>query len=136
MKTDIRHSEDIKKLVDTFYEQIKTHPRLGPIFVDFAQVDWGHHLPKMYAFWDMILFEKPGYQGTPLRPHLALNASYGLNADLFADWIDLFSQTIDTLFEGEKAQEAKQRAANVAMSWAHKITYLNAQNSAETPTVS
>jgi truncated hemoglobin YjbI len=38
-----------------------------------------------------------------------------LNMDLFNRWVDLFKMTVDSLFEGEKAELAKQRA--VVLGW-------------------
>jgi hypothetical protein len=35
--------------------------------------------------------------------------------DLFNLWVNLFKQTVDELFEGEKAELAKQRA--VVLGW-------------------
>jgi hemoglobin len=54
-KTDITTREDIIILVNAFYDGIKAHALLGPIFNEIAQVNWETHLPKMYSFWSSIL---------------------------------------------------------------------------------
>jgi hemoglobin len=127
MLTDIKNKDDIKLLVDTFYGKIRENELLGPIFIDLAQVNWEKHLPKMYNFWNMILFDEPGYEGHPLRPHLIINQVQPLTPFHFDTWLNMFDATVDELFEGEKADEIKTRAKNVAMSWAYKIDYMNKQ---------
>ncbi len=39
----------------------------------------------------------------------------------FSEWLKIFIQTTDELFEGEKAEEAKTRASNIARLMLHKI---------------
>ena len=56
MKTDIRNRKDIEKLVNTFYDKVKTDDVIGYLFNDVAKVNWENHLPKMYNFWENILF--------------------------------------------------------------------------------
>jgi hemoglobin len=122
---DIQNRNDIITLVDSFYENVKKHELLGPIFNHIAQVDWLRHLPKMYDFWDFILFGASAYQGHPLRPHLQLNSHHKLNSNHFAAWLALFHSSIDAHFVGPKASEAKERAQGIADTWAYKIDYLN-----------
>ena len=125
MKKDLENREDIEVLVNNFYDKIRQNETLGYIFNDIAHVDWQKHLPKMYSFWEMILFEKEGYQGQPLRPHLAVNQQYPLTPEHFSLWFQLFENTVNEFFEGEKAIEVKLRAKSIALTWASKIHYLN-----------
>ena len=39
MKTDIRNRKDIEKLVNTFYDKVKTDEVIGYLFNDVAQVN-------------------------------------------------------------------------------------------------
>ena len=128
MKNDIQNRADIELIVNSFYDKIRQSEALGLIFDGIAKVDWEKHLPKMYSFWEMIVFGKDGYEGHPFRPHLALNNVHQLTPDLFAEWIETFCATVDEHFEGEKAMEVKVRAKNVALSWAYKIDYMNQAN--------
>ena len=61
MNKDLENREDIEVLVNSFYGKIRQNEILGHIFNDIAQVDWDKHLPKMYSFWEMILFEKSNF---------------------------------------------------------------------------
>lgn len=107
VKKDIIHRDDVKLLVDNFYEKVKRHPLLGPVF---AQVDWPHHLPIMYDFWSSMLLGDQTYTGNPLQKHLPLP----LHREHFDQWLGVFTKTIDEKFSGEKAEEAKDRARNIA----------------------
>ena len=40
MKTDIRNRKDIEKLVNAFYEKVKTDEVIGYLFTDVAKVNW------------------------------------------------------------------------------------------------
>ena len=56
---DITTEADVRVLVDSFYGAIQQDDLLNPIFSDVAQVDWAHHLPKMYAFWNNLILGIP-----------------------------------------------------------------------------
>lgn len=65
----------------------------------------------------MVLLGKNGYKGQPFPKHLVLPIS----GEHFNRWLTLFEQTIDELFEGEKAEEAKQRAMMIAQTFQYKM---------------
>lgn len=121
IKTDITTREDIILLVNTFYDGVKAHPLLGPIFNDIAQVNWETHLPKMYSFWSSILLGEHSFTGNPMATHVNLSKTVPLTEKEFSAWIILFDTTVNNLFEGEKAEEAKTRAANIARLMMFKI---------------
>lgn len=112
--TDLTSRADIEQLVDAFYDRIRADARLGPIFDDVARVDWAAHLPKMYAFWESILFGAAGFKGNPLAVHRALARQTPLAPDDFDRWLELFATTVDDLFAGPVADEAKRRAMRIA----------------------
>jgi len=118
---DIETSEDIKLLIDTFYGKVREDEVIGYIFNDIANVDWPKHLPKMYAFWGFLLLGLDTYQGNPLEPHRKLNEKIRLKGDHFDRWILLFHQTVDELFGGKNATEAKHRAHLIAATWKPKF---------------
>ncbi|MBA9077669.1 MULTISPECIES: group III truncated hemoglobin [Rufibacter] len=110
LKTDIATEDDIKLLVDTFYNNVNQDELLGPVFNDVAHVDWAHHLPKMYNFWSTVLFGSMAYKGQPFPRHLSLP----IERAHFTRWIVLFTQTVEDLFAGEMADQAKQKATSIA----------------------
>jgi len=120
-KTDITTREDVILLVNTFYDGIRAHALLGPIFNNIAKVNWETHLPKMYSFWSSILLGEYSFTGNPMATHVNLSKSVPLTEKEFSAWIILFDATVNNLFEGEKAEEAKTRAANIARLMLFKI---------------
>ena len=114
MKTDIRNRKDIEKLVNAFYDKIKKDDTIGYLFNDVAKVNWELHLPKMYDFWENILFYSGNYSGSPMVVHKELHQKSTMNQQHFQHWNDLFSETVDKLFIGIKANEIKERASNIA----------------------
>jgi hemoglobin len=125
MKPDIENKEDIKLLVDTFYDAVRNDELLGFIFNDLMHVNWDNHLPKMYSFWENILFQTGNYQGRPFPPHLDINDKQTLTNEHFRRWINLFNATVDELFEGKNATEIKLRAKTIKETWNSKINYIN-----------
>ena len=116
-KHDIKNDEDVKKLVHTFYEKVQEDDRLGYIFNDYAEVDWDSHLPKMVDFWSNLLFQTRRYKGRPLRKHFPLP----IEKQDFHRWFGLFETTVDDLFEGERADHAKEMAARIASSFSLRM---------------
>ena len=107
---DIATDQDIKTLVDSFYDRVNRDDVLGPIFNDIAKVDWEHHLPTMYSFWSTMLFRTGEYKGRPWPKHAVLP----LKQEQFERWVKLFCQTVDSHFAGPKAKEAKAFALSIA----------------------
>lgn len=121
MKKDIYSREDVELLVDTFYDKVKANAIIGYIFNDIAKVDWKNHLPRMYSFWASILLGEHSFSGNPMVKHIQLSKIAPMTDKEFSEWLKIFIQTTDELFEGEKAEEAKKRATNIARLMLHKI---------------
>lgn len=121
MKKDLYNREDVELLVDTFYEKVKANATIGYIFNDIAKVDWENHLPLMYSFWASILLGEHSFSGNPMDKHIQLSKIAPMTDKEFSEWLKIFIQTTDELFEGEKAEEAKTRASNIARLMLHKI---------------
>ena len=106
--TDIREQDDIRRLIDAFYTQVRADELLGPVFA--ARIPAGHwptHLDTMTRFWAAALLgQDAGYRGNPGAKHLYLP----IEGAHFTRWLALFRQTVDSLFAGEKATEMKVRA--------------------------
>ncbi len=116
---DITTPEDIKTLVDSFYEKVRMDELLSPIFNERIQNRWPQHLEKMYSFWQTVLLNEQTYSGSPFPPH----AQLPINHSHFEKWIGLFISTIDELFKGDKSTEAKWRAMKMAEMFQSKIEY-------------
>lgn len=124
MKNDIANLDDIKQLVDTFYDKVQHDELIGPIFNGVIK-NWQPHLEKMYTFWQTVLLQEHTYYGSPFPPHAKLPVS----AAHFDRWLSLWYATVDGLFEGAKADEAKWRGKAMAEMFQAKIKYFKERNS-------
>ena len=121
-RMDITDSRDVARLVNVFYDRVRDNDILGPIFDDIAHVDWATHLPRMYDFWESVLFARATFKGTPLLVHRALDRRTPLTTAAFDRWIALFQSTVDDLFTGPMAEHAKNSAVRIAATMEHKIS--------------
>ncbi len=119
-KKDLTTEEDIKKMVNTFYDKVNVDNLLSPIFNDFAGIDWSHHLPKMYAFWNFLILGIPGYKGQPFPMHTRLP----ITQEHFKKWVKLFLSNIDEHFSGTNAELAKSKAESIALTFQYKMGLL------------
>jgi hemoglobin len=114
LKKDIQHRLHIQLLIDSFYSKVRNDDQIGWLFNDVAKVDWEHHLPRMYDFWEDIVFQTGGFTGNPMTVHLQLNQQAPLLKEHFERWLKLFTETVDELYEGSNAELVKQRAHSIA----------------------
>jgi hemoglobin len=121
MKKDISGKVEIRLLVDSFYEKVRKDDIIGFIFTNIARVNWEHHLPVMYDFWENVLFQTGGYTGNPMVTHIQLHHQFPLTRDHFVQWKKLFLDTIEEHFEGPNAELARQRALSIATVMEIKI---------------
>lgn len=113
IKKDITGREDVELLVNTFYDKVKKDEVIGYIFHEIIGDDWSHHLPIMYSFWDSVLFGKGGYTGNPVRKHVDMDKKTPLNDRHYKQWVALWEGTVDELFAGSVADDAKKKAATM-----------------------
>lgn len=116
---DITSVDDIKRLVDAFYDKVRADGVIGPIFIGAIGNEWPAHLEKMVRFWQTVLLEEHTYFGSPFAPH----ARMPLEGKHFETWLRLWTTTVDELFDGAKAEEAKWRAGKMAEMFLSKIIY-------------
>ena len=127
MKHDLTDINDIRLLVDTFYGEVRKDKLIGPIFIGAIGNHWPAHLDKMYRFWQTVLLEAQTYFGSPFPPH----ARMPLEQRHFDTWLGIWQKTVDELFTGEKADEAKWRADKMATMFLSKLEYYRNNPSAK-----
>jgi hemoglobin len=126
-KKDIENRKDIETLVDSFYQKVIKDRTIGYIFNEVVKLDWEKHIPTMYDFWETTLFHRAIYKGNPMRIHVDLHAKETLKKAHFDQWLLLFNETVDELFQGEKSNLAKTRALSIATVMQIKI-HQNSKN--------
>lgn len=114
-KTDIKTRDDVFLLVDSFYKKVRNNETLAPFFNESIK-DWDAHLQNLTSFWESSLFLKTKYYGNPLRAHITVDKinNNSITQMHFGIWLNLWLQTVDTLFEGDYAENAKRRARKMS----------------------
>lgn len=120
-RPDIESREDIAHLMREFYGRMFQDEVMGPIFIDIAQMDLEAHIPIMCDFWELQLFQKPGYRGGMMMVHFDLHMKANLEHHHFMRWLDYWYETLDALFEGPRATWAKTVASRVARNMSQRI---------------
>jgi len=114
-KSDIENREDIHTLVTMFYAKVRKDKALGPIF-DLAIKDWNKHLERLTDFWEINLLAIATFKGNPIKVHQEVDKICDgiITEKHFGIWLNLWFQTIDQLYSGEKAETAKRRARKMS----------------------
>ena len=114
MLRDLENRADVYKLVSAFYTEVRKDELLGPIFNRHI-IDWPEHLERLTDFWETNLFYVAKFKGNPMQVHQKVDAAenYTINELHFGIWLNLWFKTLDSLFEGEKSNIAKNRARNM-----------------------
>ena len=108
---DIETRQDIDRLLNRFYEVAMVDPEIAH---HFTELDLVTHLPVIGDFWEKLLFSRPVYFGNPLVVHKQLHDRSPLEAEHFARWVGIFRSTVESMFEGPRADLAKARAGVIA----------------------
>lgn len=123
---DIESRQDIDLLLQRFYEKVLFDDVIGYIFV-VAKLDLEHHLPIIGDFWDSMIFGKKDYQlrgRNPMQIHLDLHQKTGLTAAHFERWLNIWTETVDEFFTGERAELIKMRAQAIGERMLNMISDL------------
>ena len=116
---DIATLDDVRMLVNSFYQKVRSDSLIGPVFNEVITDQWPVHLEKMYRFWETLLLGNKTYFGAPFPPHAQLPA----DKEHFDTWLRLWYETVDESFQGPVADEAKWRADKMAILFLSKIRY-------------
>ncbi len=115
---DLESIADWRQLVHAFYARVVEDALIGPVFASRIEDHaWPAHLERMTSFWYTVLFGESHYHGDPRAKHLDLPIA----AEHFERWLSLWSGTVDELFVGERAEEAKARSRRIALLLARAV---------------
>ncbi|GAA6181335.1 group III truncated hemoglobin [Shimia sp. NS0008-38b] len=82
--------EDIARVVASFYEMVRQHPGLGPVFAVHV-TDWPKHEAKIIDFWANAILHERSYDGNPLKVH---RDAGNVRPGMFDAWLALFDMTL------------------------------------------
>ncbi len=112
-------------LVDQFYEQVLKDEVICFIFTKISPISVETHMPIMYDFWTSILLNSNAYKGNPMIKHFAINEKHPLEKVHFERWLSLWKATLEKHFEGPVAEEAFNRANQIAHLMEYKMAKVN-----------
>lgn len=115
MKQDLKTREDIFKLVSRFYTKVRANTSIGHFFNSMI-TDWDAHIEKLTDFWETNLFFRNKYKGNPKKAHIKVDQNFNESIEQkhFGIWLNLWFETVNENFTGEKADRAKNNARNMA----------------------
>jgi hemoglobin len=115
MNPDISSRGDIKFIITKFYDLLLTDKKMIPFFEEIvAQNHLEEHLEVISDFWNDILFDTNSYSNNVMKKHLDKNVFVAFKKEHFTIWMSYFFETIDANFDGERAQNMKNRARSIA----------------------
>lgn len=105
---------DVDQLVHSFYDQAIQDELLAP---HFEEVNFDEHMPRMVDFWCLLLLDEPGYSANVIQKHVGMQ----LEKAHFDRWVNLFIQNLESQFEGEKVNLAKEKLAILNWTMQSKV---------------
>jgi hemoglobin len=113
---DIETKEDILLIVTEFYNQLLADDRINFFFTKITHVDQHleEHLEILCTFWEQALFLKGGYYNNMFQIHKNVHEKSPLKKEHYEIWLQHLYTTIDKYFKGEKAEQMKTQALNMA----------------------
>lgn len=110
---DISTRSDIEKLILHFYAELLKDKEMQHVF---HGLDFEKHVPNIVAFWAFVLLDEEGYKTNVFDKHLHLP----IKPEHFDFWLNTFTQAVNSLFAGEKANLAISRATVLAFTFKSK----------------
>lgn len=111
---DIKNQDDLYLLVDEFYKKLLSDNLISYIFTDVVKIKIEEHLPILVTFWSQAILGTGGYTRNLTQIHLDVNTKEYLSPELFKIWLNHFYAATDENFKGEKAEQIKTQALNIA----------------------
>ena len=91
--------DQIDRVVAAFYDAVRGHPGLGPVFAAHVS-DWPAHEAKIGRFWRNAILHQKVYDGNPLAVH---QAAGNVRPGMFDPWLGLFDAVLRRELPGETA---------------------------------
>lgn len=116
--------QDLETLVDRFYEQVRVHPELGPVF-NAAIDDWPEHKRMLTAFWSSVALGTKSYRGNPMAAH----RPHPIRAEHFEQWLSLWQRTATEVLAPEHAARVMEYATRIGYSLRYGLGLLDREGS-------
>lgn len=91
---DTLDADHIARLIDRFYDKVRTDDLIGPVF-NAVVSDWDEHKERLTRFWCSVALRSGTYQGNPMSKHRPLvDKPHGVDGEHFERWLSLWRQTV------------------------------------------
>ncbi|KEO52710.1 hypothetical protein TP2_07145 [Thioclava pacifica DSM 10166] len=104
--------DEIDRVVTRFYERVRGHSMLGPVFAAHVE-DWPEHEAKVARFWKNAILRKPGYDGSPMQVH---RAAGNVRPGMFSTWLAEFDKVLRAELSPAQAEGWSALAHRIGMS--------------------
>lgn len=102
-------ADQIDTVVAAFYDAIRHHPGLGPVFAVHVN-DWSGHEAKVARFWRNAILHERSYDGNPFAIH---RDAGNVRAGMFEVWLGLFDSVLKRHLAPETAQSWSELAHRI-----------------------
>lgn len=119
---DIVDRNDVYELLSRFYGRALVDDLLADPFAEVRQKGLDSHLPVMCDFWETVLFRSGLYKGSALVVHRDVHRDHPLSHRHFIRWLTLWLATVDDMYRGPVAEQAKTQARRIAWAMHRRLT--------------
>lgn len=109
-------TDEIRVMVERFYEHARDDELLGPVFAERVQ-DWEAHYDTMTRFWSSAVLRAGTYSGRPIEKHRI----EGLTPQHFVNWVNRFSEVVRRELGPQRARVFIDLSERMAVSIASRI---------------
>lgn len=112
-------SSNINIFVVKFYEKVMLDEKIGKFFTDILGKEisneaWSEHIDLLCDFWESMLIGGSSYRGSPFTPHIGMQ---GLTDESFKQWLKIFFETLDEIYEKETSLKFKEVGTIMAQNF-------------------
>ncbi|MDF1877596.1 group III truncated hemoglobin [Sulfurimonas sp. SAG-AH-194-L11] len=109
--------ESLNTLVVKFYTKVLKDDLIGPIFIDILgknleEENWKEHIELLTNFWASLALGEKNYNSSPFAPHIEFRKRLSVSA--FERWLKLFSETLNTIFHPQIADQFLAKSKTIA----------------------
>jgi hemoglobin len=119
---DLADRADVEALLRCFYGRVLVDDILAEPFRQVRARGLDSHIPVMCDFWETVLFRAGRYRGSALHAHRHVHHRTPLAGRRFVRWLTTWNATVDEMYCGPVAEQAKVQAARIAWAMHRRLT--------------
>lgn len=123
MKPDVTTRAQLETMLAHFYEQALQDEVIGFFFTRVVPLEMEKHLPVITDFWESVVLGTRGYGKNVMAMHQHIHQLSAIRKEHLDRWVQLFTASIDSHFEGPNATLMTQRARSIATMMNLKLNH-------------